>query len=156
MASPSEGSGFIWGTGITVAITGQYMSVPTTYSNGVVGTTGIVSKSVGLSQMMMTSFQTQITSSAATVTVDIQVTNVPSASTGYRGATGPNPPVPTYRDDSFASTDWIIVSTNVMAAAVASRMDVLAYVPHRDARVRLTSSGATTSAVVYARSQGWQ
>ena len=135
MAAPNNGSGLIF--------------------NGAVGTTGAVTAPVDVNQMMMASFQTKLTTSAASVTIDVQVSNVPALRDNYLGATGPNSPIPAVRDDSYGSVDWVIVSTNTMAAVPASRMDVVAYVPQRVARLRLTSVGTTANAIVYVRSQGW-
>ena len=154
MAAPNSGSGYIYGPGLTVTISSG--AVPTSYGGGVVGTTGVVSFPVDIQQMMMVSFQTELWSAAATVTVDIQVTNVPESRTGYKAPGGSSPGIPVYRDDSYASNDWITVSSNLMAAATTARMDVLAYTPHRAARVRLTGNlSPTTLAYVYYRNQGW-
>lgn len=154
MAAPNAGSGFIWGPGLTVSITRG--AVQTTYGGGQIATTGVVTYPVDVQQMMMTSFQTELTTGVASVTVDIQVTNVPESSSGYKQPNGYNPGIPAYRDDSFNSADWVTLSTNTMGtSASSSRMDVVAYTPHRAARVRLTSTGTTAIAYVYYRTQGW-
>ena len=154
MAAPNAGSGFIFGPGLTVVVSGG--AVATVYGGGIVGTTGVVTNVVDVTQMMMTSFQTKVTTGVASVTVDIQVTNVPESSSGYKQPGGNNPGIPAYRDDSYASTDWVTVSTNTVGtAASTSRMDVVAYVPHRFARARLSSSGVNATVYMYYRTQGW-
>jgi len=125
--------------------------------NGTVGTTGAVSTPCNTDQAAFVSFETRTTSGVATITVDIQVSNVPAQRDNYyQGGLGPNAGPPYNRDDSYASLDWVTVSTNYVVTTPTSRMDVVAYVPHRVARVRLTSAGVNVpTTYVFYRAQGW-
>lgn len=127
MAAPNSGSGYLFNSTASVA--------------------GVVTNPVDIKQMMITSFQTK-SDGTQTLTVDVQVSNVPAMRDGY-GASSP------LRDDSYASADWVTVATNVMAAAAASRMDVIAYSTHRVARLRLTSGAGTPAVKVWTCDQGW-
>jgi hypothetical protein len=115
-----------------------------------VGTTGWASDYINLDQGMMAAFQTRTTSGLATVTVDVQVSNIPGVRDNYASKFGANSPF--IRDDSYASLDWVTVSTNYVTTTPASRMDVVPYTPHRVARVRLTSAGVNVpTTLVYVR-----
>lgn len=129
---------------------------------GTITATGAVASVSVTGQVAFLSYETKLFGTTASVAVDIQVSNVPGEGEDRQflspfpnGAAG----IPTTRDDSFNSTDWVTVSTNVMPAAVGSRMDVIAYVPHRVSRVRLyavpTATANPVAGVVYYRSQGW-
>lgn len=126
MATPSAGSGLLF--------------------NSTASTSGVVTAPVAVKQMMMTSFQTK-SDGTQTLTVDVQVSNVPALRDNFAGQ---------IRDDSFASADWVTVSTATMSAAVASRMDVVAYTTHRVARLRLTSGASTPTVKVWVAAQGWE
>jgi hypothetical protein len=132
MAAPNAGSGLLF--------------------NGTATVGGVVTPPVDVKQMMMGSFQTK-SDGTQTVTVDVQVSNVPAQRDGYAGS-GPNPAAP-IRDDSYASQDWVTVATNTMTAVAASRMDVVAYSTHRAARIRLTSGAGTPAVKVWVGTQGW-
>ena len=127
MAGPNAGSGLIFNAAATVG--------------------GVVTPPVTAKQFFMGSFQTK-SDGTQTLTVDVQVTNVPSAAAGYQASGVPA------RDDSYASTDWVTVATNTMTAVAQSRMDVVAYMPHRDARLRLTSGAGTPNVKVFVALQG--
>jgi hypothetical protein len=132
MASPNTGSGMIFNGAATVG--------------------GVVTPPVASRNFYMASFQTK-SDGTQTLTVDIQVSNVPALRDGYAGATGPNPAAPV-RDDSYASTDWVTVSTNTMTAVAQSRIDTVAYMSHRVSRVRLTSGAGTPNVKVFVDEQG--
>ncbi len=129
---------------------------------GTVTGAGAVATVSRTGQAAFLSYETKLFGTTASVAVDIQVSNVPGEGedrqflspfpTGIAG-------IPTTRDDSFNSTDWVTVSTNVMPATTGARMDVIAYVPHRVSRVRVycvpTATAVGVAGIVYYRSQGW-
>lgn len=127
---------------------------------GAVSTSGAVCTVSVTGQVAFLSYETKLMGTQASVVVDIQVSNVPGEGEDRQFLSTVNRTgIPTTRDDSYGSTDWVTVSTNTMAATTAARMDVIAYVPHRVSRVRLTAvptaTASSVQAVVYYRSQGW-
>lgn len=111
-------------------------------------TSGVVTAPVNIKPMSTVGFQTR-SDGTQVVTVDVQVSNVPERGDGY-GATV------RVRDDSYASADWVTATTNTMTntGSAFSRLDELAFVSHRSARVRLTSAAGTPSMEVYVGAQG--
>ena len=128
MASPSAGPGLVFNSTASVA--------------------GVVTSPMDSKQFFMGSYQTK-TDGTQTLTVDVQVSNVPAMRDGYTLPAGV-----AVRDDSYASTDWVTVSTNAMTAVAQSRMDVVAYLPHKVSRLRLTSGAGTPSVKVWYQLQG--
>lgn len=127
---------------------------------GTVTAAGVVATVSVTAQAAFLSYETKLMATGVSVTVDVQVSNVPGLGEDRQYLSTVNRTgIPTTRDDSFNSTDWVTVSTNTMVATVGARMDVIAYVPHRVSRVRMycvpTASATPIPAVVYYRSQGW-